>query len=264
MREEEEARKGQITAEAAKVYEDFFVPALFGQFGPWLAEAAGIGGGRVLDVATGTGVAARAARDRGAAVTAVDINEGMLSVARRLAPGIEFLRAAAEALPFGEDAFDAVTCQFGLMFFDDRSRALTEMARVCRPGGRVAVAVFAGWRESPGYRDLIPLIGEIVGAEAAEALKAPFVLGGAGVLEALLAEAGLGGAAVSERIGRIRHASLDAWLDTEIGGWTLASMVDAPTLAALKSAARDRLSACCQPDGAVSFDAPARFAVATV
>ncbi|MDK3019227.1 class I SAM-dependent methyltransferase [Pseudodonghicola flavimaris] len=263
--QQEEAAAGQITADAARVYEAFFVPALFGQFAPWLVEAAGIrGGGRVLDVATGTGVVARAALKRGASVTAVDLNDGMLSVARELAPQVHFEQAPAETLPFEDQAFDAVTCQFALMFFADRVQALREMARVCHPGGHVAVSVFAPWEDSPGYCDLIPMLADIMGPEAAEALKAPFCLGGAGALESLLAAAGLDTATLSPKTGQIRHASLDGWLETEIGGWTLAGAATPRIMADLKAAAAERLGKYCNADGTVSFEAPAIFAVATV
>ncbi|SDF96169.1 methyltransferase domain-containing protein [Alloyangia pacifica] len=263
--QEEDAATGQIAAEAARVYEKCFVPALFGQFAPWLVEAAGIrGGGRVLDVATGTGIVARAALHRGASVTAVDINEGMLTVARELAPQVSFQRAPAESLPFEDDAFDAVTCQFALMFFADRVQALRDMARVCHPGGHVAVSVFDTWENSPGYRDLIPLLSEVMGAQAAEALKAPFCLGGPGVLEGLLEDAGLGGAQMIHKTGQVRHASLDAWLDTEIGGWTLASLATPEIMATLKAAAAEPLGQYRNSDGTISFEAPAIFAVAQV
>ncbi|EPX85135.1 class I SAM-dependent methyltransferase [Salipiger mucosus] len=263
--EEEDAATGQITADAARVYEDFFVPALFGQFAPWLVEAAGLReGDRALDVATGTGVVARAALERGARVTAVDINEGMLSVARDLAPEATFRVAAAEDLPFEDGSFDAVTCQFALMFFEDRVRALREMKRVCRPGGHVAVSVFAPWQESPGYRDLIPLLSEVMGPPAGEALKAPFVLGGDGVLAGLLSEAGLAGAEIRRKTGQVRHASLDAWLDTEIGGWTLAGAATPRIMQTLKAAAPDRLGRYRNDDGTLCFESPAIFAVAEV
>ncbi len=263
--EKQDAATGQITAEAARVYESFFVPALFGQFAPWLVEAAGIrGGGRVLDVATGTGVVARAALKRGASVSAVDINEGMLTVARELEPHVNFQRAPAEALPFDDNAFDAVTCQFALMFFEDRVQALREMRRVCHPGGHVAVSVFNAWEESPGYRDLIPLLGEIMGEEAAGALKAPFCLGDPAELAALLDDAGLGAAQRIHKTGQIRHSSLEAWLDTEIGGWTLARMATPEIMTALKAAAETRLGQYRNADGTVSFEAPAVFAIAEV
>ncbi|MBT9382238.1 methyltransferase domain-containing protein [Pseudooceanicola sp. CBS1P-1] len=260
--DETDAAAGQISAEAARIYEDFFVPALFGQFAPWLVEAAGIrDGDRVLDVATGTGVVARAAQARAARVSAVDINPGMLAMARKLAPELDIRQARAEALPFADDSFDAVTCQFALMFLADRRQALREMARVCRPGGWITVSVFAPWPRSPGYNDLIPLLEELMGAGAAEALKVPFCLGEDGALAQLLAEAGLEGAHLGHRTGEIRHPSLDAWLETEIGGWTLAEAMTPARMTALKRAAPERLGKYRHGDGSVSFECPALFAV---
>ena len=260
-----DAAAGQITAEAAEIYERQFVPALFGQFAEPLVTFAEVScGDRLLDVASGTGIVARAALVAGASVTAVDVNEGMNAVARRLAPDASFHGAAAEALPFEDNEFDAVICQFGLMFFNDRAKALSEMARVARPGGRVSVAVFDTWENSPGYCDLIPLIDEVIGSDAAEALKAPFCLGYPDKLRELLELGGLRDVRIIQHDGTVRQPSLDHWLDTEIGGWTLATMVDARQLEALKAAAGNRLGKYVSEQGTVRFPSPAWFAVAQV
>jgi SAM-dependent methyltransferase len=259
----EEAAAGQITAEAAEIYEKQFVPALFGQFATPLVTASGVNrSDRLLDVASGTGVVTRAAIEAGASVTAVDINEGMNVVARRLAPDAKFQTAAAEALPFEDNEFDAVVCQFGLMFFENRPLALAEMVRVTKPGGRVSVAVFDSWEKSPGYCDLIPLIDEVVGSDAADALKAPFCLGDPEIFGELLEAGGLRDAQITKFEGTVRQPSLDHWLDTEIGGWTLASMVDTDQLNALKTAAKGKLAGYVTGQGTVEFSAPAYFATA--
>ena len=64
----------------------------------------------------------------------------MLDVARRKAPRIDWREASVEAIPFEDAAFDAVVSQFGLMFVEDKARAIREMVRVLRPAGRLAVA----------------------------------------------------------------------------------------------------------------------------
>ena len=107
------------------------MPALFREPAQHVVQAADIRRGQsVLDVACGTGVLAREAApvtgDAGK-VTGLDRNDGMLAVARRLAPGIDWQLGVAEALPFVDRSFDRVFCQFGLMFFDDRVAALREM-----------------------------------------------------------------------------------------------------------------------------------------
>ena len=75
------------------------------------------------------------------------------------------------------DEIDCVTCQFALMYFQDRARAIREIARVTRPGGRVAVATWAAVEESPGYAAMVDLLGDEIGDWAAEATRAPFCIG---------------------------------------------------------------------------------------
>ena len=118
----EAATSAQIAA--ATAYEEFFVPALFREWAPRVVDAAQIlPGHRVLDVACGTGVLAREAAGRArptGVVAGLDLNPGMLVVARQLAPAVEWRHGTAESLPFPDHSFDAVVSQFGLMFFRQR------------------------------------------------------------------------------------------------------------------------------------------------
>jgi demethylmenaquinone methyltransferase/2-methoxy-6-polyprenyl-1,4-benzoquinol methylase len=99
---------------------------------------------RVLDVATGTGLVARALTSRyGCAVVGVDQSAGMLAEARRRSNGrIEFVEASAEELPFADGEFDALTFTYLLRYVDDPAATLRELARVVRPGGMVASLEF--------------------------------------------------------------------------------------------------------------------------
>lgn len=254
---------GQITADAARVYDARFVPALFAQFAPWLVEFAKVAtGSRVLDIATGTGIAAIAALDRGAHVTGLDLNPGMLAVARRKSVRIAWIEGDAAALTFADDSFDTVLCQFGAMFFPDRGAALTEMHRVMRPGGTLALAVFASLAETPVYRDLVPMLDRIVGPDAAEALTAPFILGDTTTLAAEIEAAGFSMARTETVTGTARHPSLDGWLDTEVGGWTISETVTPDQLAAIKTEARETFAQHIARDGSLAFPAPAHFLLA--
>ncbi len=110
-------------------------------------------GERVLDVGTGTGWAARLAGRRGARVTGIDIAPGMLAAAERLSKGVEprpeFVEARAEKLPFDDATFDGVISTYGVIFAEEPSVAVAEIARVLRPGGRLALAT---WADNPdGY-----------------------------------------------------------------------------------------------------------------
>ena len=127
-------------------YERYFVPALGAPLARDLIELAELRPGeRVLDVACGTGVVTRLAAERvgGGAVAGVDVNPGMLAVARQVTgdTAIEWHQASAEALPLGDETFDVVLCQMGLQFVPDRLRAAREMRRVLAPGGRAVLNV---------------------------------------------------------------------------------------------------------------------------
>ena len=141
----EPAETFNLSLEAAELYESAFVPAFFAQWAPAVCAAAGVGPGqRVLDVACGTGIVARTAAGLVAptgSVVGVDLNEAMLTVARRVSPSLEFRRGDAAALPFPDESFDTALCQLALMFFPDPGAAVGEMARVVRPGGSVAILV---------------------------------------------------------------------------------------------------------------------------
>lgn len=253
---------GQLTDAAAEIYDTVFVPALFGQFAPWLVDGAQIlPGERVLDVGCGTGIAAVAAKRRTGPegpVVGVDINDAMLTRARLNNADINWIKAPAEELPFEDGLFDATLCQFALMFLEDRAAALREMARVTRPGGRIALLVWATVAQTPGYRELIPLLREVSGDAAADALTAPFALGDPNDVFAAFAQAGLAAPSARDIVGTARHPSLEAWLDTELGGWTLAAHVTPTQVATLKRAAQERLAHHVGPDGRIEFPAPAR------
>ncbi len=253
--------RGQVSASAAEVYDELFVPALFRDWPGPMLDSAGVGEGqRVLDVACGTGVLAREGRERGARVVGLDINEGMLAVARRH-DGVEWVHGAAEELPFDDESFDAVVCQFGLMFFTDRAEALREMRRVLTPGGRMVVAVWATLEQTPGYEAMAALLARLFGRDAAESLRAPYSLGEPAALRALFAEAGIAPMHVELREGVARFPSLETWVEVDIRGWTLADQIDEAGAARLLSEARTELARFVQTDGSVAFPAPALLAL---
>jgi SAM-dependent methyltransferase len=263
-----ESDKGQVNASAAEVYEEFFVPALFQEWPPRVADAARVQPGqRVVDVACGTGVLARAIAERvgpGGSVVGLDINAGMLAVARRQAPQIEWWQGPAEALPFDSDSFDAVVSQFGLMFFGDRRAAVAEMARVVRPGGRLVVAVWDALENTPGYAAVTELLQRLFGDEVADALRAPYILGDTQVLRSLFVDAGLPDIEIKTYEGTARFPSIEAWVYTDVKGWTLADLIDDAQFERLLREAEQVLQPFVSAQGTVSFSAPAHIVTTTM
>src|SRR3712207_776959 len=100
-------------------------------------------GDRVLDLAAGTGTSSAPLADRGVLVVPCDLSFGMLAVGKRRRPDLGFVNGDATRLPFADASFDAVTISFGLRNVVDPGRALTEMRRVTRPGGRLVVCEFS-------------------------------------------------------------------------------------------------------------------------
>ena len=146
----------QVGGSAAELYQRYLVPAIASLWAADLIDrAAPRPGERVLDVACGTGVVARAAAERmgSGRVVGLDINAGMLAVARSLHPGagpsIEWYEGSALTMPFPDASFDLCLCQLGLPFFPDRPAAMREMLRVLQAGGRVALSVFSAIERTP-------------------------------------------------------------------------------------------------------------------
>ena len=251
----------QAQLEAATAYESLFVPALFQQWTARMADAAGIQAGQhVLDVACGTGVLARHVAPRVGAngtVTGLDPSPGMLAVARRHAPDVDWRRGTAESLPFDARSFDAVVSQFGLMFFADRTQAVREMMRVLAPGGRLAVAVWDSLERNPAYAAEVDLLTRVAGRAPADALRAPFMLGDRQVLAKIFEDAGVRPFEVATHAGTARFPSIRVVVEADLRGWL--PMVGLPqseetidrVLAAADQALGGHVS---QVDGGIEFD----------
>jgi SAM-dependent methyltransferase len=224
-----EPERWQVSTDAAEVYESCFVPAIFGAWAGPVADAAEIGpGDRVLDVGCGTGVLAREARSRVGReghVVGLDLNEGMLAVAARTDPEIEWRPGDAASLPFEDASFDVVVSQFALMYFPERVTSLGEMWRVLAREGRLAIAAWAHIGHARGYQILVDVVARRCGREAADVLAAPFVLGDRAELATLLDDSGISGADIDLREGSIRFPSVAEFIRIEVKGSPLAEMV---------------------------------------
>jgi ubiquinone/menaquinone biosynthesis C-methylase UbiE len=216
-------------AAAAAGYERGFA-RISSHFIPFLLRAGHVAPGyRVLDVATGTGLAAEAALAIVGAtghVTAADISPQMAERAQeRLAgaPNVSVRVEDGQALTFPADTFDTVLCSLGLMFFPDPARGLAEFRRVLRPGGRAAVSVNTVPERSYNTR-IHPIMARHVPSLAPAASRL-FSLGHEEELRALYVEAGFLNVEATTSTHTFGVPSFDEYFDHVERGWGLVGQV---------------------------------------
>lgn len=251
--------------EGARAYERLHVQALFAEWAPRMMDALDLGvGDDLLDVASGTGILARSALERvgsGGRVTGLDLDPAMLAVAREIEPGVTWCQGDATDLPFEPASFDAVANQFGIMFVSDPALAIGEMVRVAKPGGRIAVAVWDALEASPAYPLELDLLEQLAGSEAAEALRAPFVLGDPAAILHGLELAGAHRVSVATIVGRARFTSIRAMVEADLRGWlpVMGVHLDEPTIRRILARADAVLTRFLTAEGALEFDSPAHI-----
>lgn len=252
----------QELEEIAESYQQYLVPAMFEEASKHLVSHAGISQGqKVLDVACGTGVLARAAAKQvgeQGAVTGLDMNPGMIAVARQLAPEMEWRQGMAEELPFDNDSFDMALCQFSLMFFEDKQAAIQEMLRVLTAKGRLAISVFNSLDHIPAYRKLINIYVDFVDDDKQHFLSSPFQLGDTSELNALCRQSGLESAELSSHKMKTHWPDIRSLILADAKGWfPLAGIsLSDDQLEEVNERTKSELSEYIGDDGSITFTMP--------
>lgn len=255
--------------EGALAYEALHVPSLFKQWALPVLDAAGVVSGHsVLDVACGTGVVAREALARvgpTGEVTGLDVGAGMLAVAAELEPGVTWIEGDALDLPFEDGQFDAVASQFGLMFFGDRVQAVSEMLRCAKEGAKIAIAVWGALDHSEAFPTTVDLLDKRVGSDAADALRAPFVLGDTGELRSIFSNAGARAISIDTQVGTARFPSVRTMFEADLRGWLplMGVFLDEVVIEELLAEAESRLQSFVDDSGAMVFRVPAHIITAS-
>lgn len=261
-------RGGNVAQSLGENYEQYLVPTIFG---PWAADLVALAapqpGERVLDVACGTGAVAReAARVIGAhgSVTGLDLNAGMLNIARAHDPQgtVQWREGSAQAMPFPDEAFTLVLCQQGMQYFPDRAAALREMHRVLASGGRLVLSVWRAVERTPGFLLLGQALARHISPEAG--VLPPFALGDAAGLAAEVATAGFAGVTVQTASGLLRYGSPEEFVRTYLISTPLADLL-AQVEEARRTALLADVSAALQPyidDNGLAFPIESQIIIA--
>lgn len=211
-------------------YEKFFVPAIGAPLAKDLVASACLQPGeRILDVACGTGVVTRlAAKQVGqpGSVAGLDVNPGMLSVARSVTPNefaIDWYESSAEAMPLPDASFNVALCQMGLQFIPNKRKALEEIRRIVQPDGRVVLSL-------PGptpalFADLGEALAKHFDPNCAGFVNVVFSLHDADELRGLMSDAGFADVEVQKTNKTLRLPAPQDFLWQYIHSTPLAAFV---------------------------------------
>jgi SAM-dependent methyltransferase len=241
----------------APTYDSFFTPVTRRAHAPLLDAAQLRAGARLLDVATGGGALAADAQARGATAVGVDLSDVMVGVAASHHPGIDFRQADVEQLPFPDEIFDAVVCNFGVGHFPYPERAVAECTRVLKPGGRLA---FSWWEDSSKMR-ILGLFREAsadVGAKPPPDVPdgySPLRFADTAAFRELLEGAGLKGVTVQDHDATHRIPDIETLWRGGLGSFAVAASAiahqDQPTQEKIRAALERRAQEYVTADGLV-------------
>jgi SAM-dependent methyltransferase len=187
----------------------------------------------------------------------------MLAVAKEFTPSVDWQQGTAEAMPFTDATFDVVVSQFGLMFMD-RDRAIHEMLRVLKPNGRLVVAVWDTVENIPVYAAEIALLERLAGTQAADALRAPFVLGNRELLAKVFNDADADAVTISTSKCVARFPSIRAMVEADLRGWlpVMGVKLTEEEIGRVLNEAENVLDSYVTDDGRVTFEVRAHLVTA--
>lgn len=175
------AENNSFVGSIPEYYDKYLGPLIFEEYSIDFASRINVPqGGKLLEIAAGTGLATRHIKNslpKNATITVTDLNEPMLEIAKSKfsdQSNMHFQFANAIDLPFENEVYDSVVCQYGIMFFPDKQKGVNEAFRVLKPGGEYIFSVWDSLDENPIMNYVNETLIKLFGEEAPPFLEVPF------------------------------------------------------------------------------------------
>lgn len=252
--------QGELWGRQAETWSTAVEPLMLPLYEATLDALGPLEGTRLLDAGCGAGLALRCASDRGAVVSGSDASAPLLEVARQRTPAADLRTAEIEELPHDDGVFDVVTAFNSIQYTVDPARAVAELARVARPGGKVAIGVWA----EPARCETEALFARLRSlAPPPPGATAPLAASEPGAVEGLLEKAGLMVTGGGEADCPFTFTDHDAAFTAHISAGPLQKVIDIVGEDAVRTTIHDVLEADRKPDGQLRQDNTFRYVLAT-
>jgi ubiquinone/menaquinone biosynthesis C-methylase UbiE len=253
----------QLELEGARFYEENFVPSLFENWAKRTVEELSLSDGdQLLDIACGTGIVARiaqASKINELRITGIDINEAMLEVAKEIEPEIDWIKGSAQNLPFDDQSFEKISCQFGFMFFEDQVKSLNEMKRIRKSEGKTIIGIWDTIEANEGYFDLLQIIENIGGEDLGQILRSPFKLGDKDEINKIVKSSEISNYKIETIRTKVEFRSIDHWIDCDVKASPIAEEISDQQYSELLKKAKLRLNKYLTEDQKVRFNMSAHI-----
>jgi SAM-dependent methyltransferase len=218
-----------------------------------------LAGRALLDAGCGTGLAVRLAADRGAVVSGLDATAPLLEVARERTPDADLRVGEIQALPYDDASFDVVTAFNSIQYAADPAAAVAQLARVCRPGGTVAIGVWG----DPARCETEALFARLRSlAPPPPGTPAPLGISDAGLVESLLEKAGLAVTGGEEVPASFSYADHEQAWTAHVSAGPLQKVIEIAGTDAVRQVMHDVLEADRKADGELRQDNVFRYVLA--
>ncbi len=252
--------QGELWGRHVRTWSTEIEPQMAPLYDATVAALGDLRGRTVLDAGCGAGLALSTAAAAGATPYGLDASGPLLTVAAERVPGAELRTGDIEELPYDDDSFDVVTAFNSIQYAVDPARAVAELGRVCRSGGRVAIGIWG----DPDRCETEGLFARLRSlAPPPPGTPAPLGCSDPGVVESLLEKAGLTVVAGDEAECRLVFRDLGHAVTAHTSAGPLQKVIDAAGQDAVRRVIETVLEADRKPDGSLRQDNVFRYVIAT-